>query len=149
MTQYTKGRERFAERLAELCNDKKLPARGRQKRLAERCEVSHQAVGKWLRGEAYPEIEKILALAEWAEVNVNWLLQGVGPKRGTHVDTKALLLDEVLHSMPPDVGADLIDNIRAKLIRIGKLEAREPTPRYMSMLDAYESDLTKRNRPLQ
>ena len=52
-----------------------------QEELAERLDVSRQAVGKWEQGQAYPEMEKLIALC--AVLNVS---------------ADALLLDE----LPPD-----------------------------------------------
>lgn len=141
------SRSAFARRLTELCDDMKMPARGRQRLLAGAFKVSQQAAGKWLRGESYPETEMLLAIATWADVNINWLLQGSGPKRGNRIDAKILVLDEALHSMPLEMGTDVLDNIRAKLIRFGKIEAREPSPRYLAMLEAYERDLGGSKKP--
>lgn len=132
----------FAARLHEICADKQLPVRGRATQLARQFAVSQQAAAKWLGGLSYPELETAIAIAEWAEVNVTWLLQGVGLKRGNRVSTRAQLLEEALRSLPPDLGTDLLDNLRAKLERVGRLTAQEPPARYQSMLDAYEHELT-------
>lgn len=134
----------FAERLKELCTDMKLPARGRQTQLAAKFKVSQQAARKWLEADAWPGMETIIALADWADVNVNWLLQGAGPKRGNRIDAKALILDEALRSLPTESGTDLIDSLRAKLIRVGKLSVNEPSARYATMLAAYEQDLARK-----
>lgn len=108
--------------------------------------VSQQGAAKWLGGLSYPELETAIAIAEWAEVNVTWLLQGVGMKRGNRVSTRAQLLDEAIRSLPPELGTDLLDNLRAKLERVGRLTAQEPPARYQSMLDAYEHEIaTKRH----
>lgn len=135
----------FAQRLRELCDDKALPLRGRQSRLAERFKVSQQAVRKWLEGVNYPDMKLIVAIADWGEVNVNWLLQGIGPKHGLRVESKVLMLDEALHALPRESGLDMIDNLRAKLIRFGKITAEEPATRYNVMLDAYEKDLARKS----
>ncbi len=137
----------FATRLLEICSDKGLPARGRQTLLARIFKVSQQAARKWLDAESFPSTETIIEIADWADVNVNWLLQGVGPKSGTRVDAKVLVLDEAVHSLPPELGADLLDNIRTKLERIGKLDAREPTGRYHVMLKAYEEEIFRKRMP--
>lgn len=136
-----KKRLEFAERLRDICEDMQLVERGRQTRLGKMFGVSQQAARKWLDGLTYPEMDTIVAIADWAGVNVNWLLQGVGPKRGNRVDAKVLLLDEAVHSLGPELGADLIDNLRAKLVRVGRLSAEEPKSRYGAMLDAYQHDL--------
>ena len=100
-------RQSFAQRLAEICADKGLPLRGRQTELSRLFKVSQQAAGKWLKAQSYPEMATAVALAAWAGVNVTWLLQGTGPKRGDRVDTKAVVLDEAIRSLPPDLGVDL------------------------------------------
>ena len=132
--------------MVELCNDMKLPQRGRQSRLADRFKVSQQAAKKWLDGKGYPTIETIVEIAEWADVNVNWLLQGAGPKHGNRIDAKALVIDEAVRSLPRELGIDLIDNLRAKLERVGKLQAHEPSKRYLTMLDAYEDELGRQRQ---
>lgn len=136
----------FSQRLAELCEEMGLPKRGRQTRLAQLFKVSQQAARKWLDAESFPMLETLVEIADWADVNINWLLQGAGPKRGNRIDTKALILDEAVHSLTPALGADLLDSLRAKLIRLGKLSVEEPNDRYMAMLRAYEHDLQK-NKP--
>ena len=134
----------FAERLIELCVDKQLPARGRQTQLAKLFKVSQQAARKWLDGRSYPETDKIVAIADWAGVNVNWLLQGVGPKHGNRVDAKALVLDEAVRMLPRELGLDLVDNLRAKLERIGKTLPNEPASRISTMLTAYEQEISRK-----
>jgi len=134
----------FAQRLVEVCEDMNLPARGRQTQLAKKFGVSQQAARKWLDGIAYPEIDKLVAMADWANINVNWLLQGVGPKHGNRVDAKALVLDEAVKLLPRELGLDLVDNLRAKLERVGKLRIGEPSSRYSTMLEAYEHEIARK-----
>jgi transcriptional regulator with XRE-family HTH domain len=140
MTEPTPAKVAFSDRLGEICDDMKLPKRGRQTRLAKQFGVSQQAARKWLEAEGFPGTEMIIALAEWAQVNVNWLLQGAGPKTGNRVAGRVLVLDEAIHALTPEMRTDLIDNLRAKLTRIGKLTAEEPSARYRTMLDAYEHE---------
>ena len=45
-----------------------------QEELAERLEVSRQAVGKWEQGQAYPELEKLIALCAVLNVSADMLL---------------------------------------------------------------------------
>lgn len=49
-------------------------------RLARAVGVSPSAFRKWLRGEAEPSRERLIALARTAGVGVAWLAEGVGPK---------------------------------------------------------------------
>ena len=55
----------FAERL----KDARRVCGLSQEELAERLDVSRQAVGKWEQGQAYPEMEKLIALC--AVLNVS------------------------------------------------------------------------------
>ena len=45
-----------------------------QEELAERLDVSRQAVGKWEQGQAYPELEKLIALCAVLNVSADMLL---------------------------------------------------------------------------
>jgi phage repressor protein C with HTH and peptisase S24 domain len=49
-------------------------------RLARAVGVSPSAFRKWLRGEAEPSRERLVALADAAGVNVAWLAKGEGPE---------------------------------------------------------------------
>lgn len=60
----------FAERL----KDARRVCGLSQEELAERLEVSRQAVGKWEQGVAYPEMEKLLALCAVLKVSADTLL---------------------------------------------------------------------------
>ncbi len=60
----------FSEKLTTLRKQKGLS----QEALAEKLGVSRQAVSKWERNEAQPELSKIVALCELFEVDPNELL---------------------------------------------------------------------------
>lgn len=47
-----------------------------QEQLAEKCEVSRQAVTKWESGESEPTISKLIMLAEIFEISVDELVMG-------------------------------------------------------------------------
>ncbi len=49
-----------------------------QEELAEKIGVSRQAVSKWETGEALPELNKIIALADVFAVTTDWLLKDGG-----------------------------------------------------------------------
>ena len=49
-----------------------------QEALAERLDVSRQAVSKWETGEAQPEIGKLRTLADVFHVTADWLLSDEG-----------------------------------------------------------------------
>jgi transcriptional regulator with XRE-family HTH domain len=73
----------FALRLNEICDDMDVPpkGRGRQTVLKTVVDLSQNAVLKWLEGEGYPSLENARRLAVWANVHIEWLLSGRGPKR--------------------------------------------------------------------
>ena len=60
----------FAERLKDARRECGLS----QEELAERLAVSRQAVGKWEQGQAYPELEKLIALCATLNVSADVLL---------------------------------------------------------------------------
>lgn len=72
--------ESFVSRLNELFDDKKLPNRGRQAFLSKQFRVSQPSAKKWLDGINYPEMGKIIEIANWGNVSVEWLLTGRGIK---------------------------------------------------------------------
>lgn len=126
----------FASRLHEICDDKGVVAeRGRQTALALQFRVSPNAARKWLLGQGMPELDMAIRIANWAEVNVLWLLQGTGPKRGDKVDpAPAELLDAVQH-LPADDGQQVFDFIRYKIERAEGWFAGDRVGRYVALLD--------------
>ena len=48
--------------------------------------VSAQAVRKWLLGETYPSQDKMILLADWLAVSVQWLRYGTGERVIDHQD---------------------------------------------------------------
>src|SRR5262252_1361420 len=68
-------RERFIGRLHEILRH--WPSGDR---LARATGVSPSAFRKWLRGEAEPSRERLVALAQAAGVSVGWLAGGEGPE---------------------------------------------------------------------
>lgn len=53
-----------------------------QEQIAEKIGVSRQAVAKWERGEALPDIENIVALADIYEVTIDSLVRNVAAYGG-------------------------------------------------------------------
>lgn len=53
-----------------------------QEQIAERIGVSRQAVAKWEKGEALPDIENIVALADIYEVTIDSLVRNVAAYDG-------------------------------------------------------------------
>lgn len=64
------------EKIMQLRKDRKLS----QEDLAEIVNVSRQAVSKWETGDAMPDTDKIVALADYFSVTTDWLLRGVAPQ---------------------------------------------------------------------
>lgn len=61
---------KFNEKLFELRKSKGLS----QEALAEKLDVSRQAVSKWETGDAFPEAAKLLAIAKLFDVTTDYLL---------------------------------------------------------------------------
>jgi transcriptional regulator with XRE-family HTH domain len=131
----------FAARLNEVCDDMKLPLHGRQTLLAKKFGVTQGATKKWLTGEGYPTMDKLIAICEWSDVNINWLTMGRGPKREGAVDTKSLVLGEAIEAMQTEDRQQVLDFIGYKFERSTvPLFAGERMARYMKMLDAFKKD---------
>lgn len=62
----------FAERLLSIRKQSKMT----QNEVAEKLDVSFQAVSLWERGETLPEISKLSELADLFNVTTDWLLDG-------------------------------------------------------------------------
>jgi hypothetical protein len=80
-------RQKFGQRMQEICNDRKAPERpyARENWLAEQMrpffEITSHAARKWLLGEAYPSPDKAEVLTNWGNVTYEWLMTGRGSKR--------------------------------------------------------------------
>jgi transcriptional regulator with XRE-family HTH domain len=74
----------FSDRLNEALDDIGFPAKGagRQGALGERMGVSQKGARKWLEGEAIPATSRIIDLAQWLNVNFEWLAMARGAKKG-------------------------------------------------------------------
>ena len=61
----------FSEKLAVLRKNKGLT----QKSLAEKLNVSRQAVAKWESGQAYPDISNLIQISNLMNVTVDYLVR--------------------------------------------------------------------------
>lgn len=61
----------FSEKLKQSRNEKHLS----QERLAELLDVTRQAISKWEQGVAYPETNKLIALAKVLNISLDWLFE--------------------------------------------------------------------------
>ena len=66
-----------------------------QEELAEKCQISRQAIAKWESGESVPTIEKLIFLADFYKVTLDEL---VGRK-----DNAALFEDFIKRYVPADI----------------------------------------------
>lgn len=131
----------FVARLNEVCDDMKLPTKhGRQTALAKVFGVTQGATKKWLSGASWPGFDNIVAICEWAGVNVNWLVMGAGPKRNDVVETKVLVLGEALEAMPQPDREQVLDFLAFKFEKSADLFVGERLARYMTMIDAFKKD---------
>ena len=64
--------DNFSRTLCDLRKQANLS----QEDLAERINVSRQAISKWERGEAYPDIENLIALSKLFDVSLDFLVYG-------------------------------------------------------------------------
>lgn len=55
-----------------------IPKRGRQALFAKRYGIAQPSSRRWLVGEDYPDIDKLIDLAKWGKTTVDWLLTGRG-----------------------------------------------------------------------
>ena len=69
--------EKFGEQLSAARKAKKYT----QEQLAEKYDVSRQAVAKWENGESIPDIYKIIQIAELFNVSLDFLILGKNVQR--------------------------------------------------------------------
>ncbi len=70
----------FADRLNEVCNDLKLPERGKSKLVGKMAGVGYKGAEKWLIGMGMPGMAHAAKLAVSLGVCFEWLMTGRGPK---------------------------------------------------------------------
>lgn len=131
----------FVARLNEVCDDMGLPRQhGRQTALAKVFGVTQGATKKWLNGLSWPGFDHIVAICNWAQVNVNWLVMGAGPKRTGPLETKVLVLGEAIESMPKAERDQVMDFLAFKFEKSADMFVGERLARYMTMIDAFKKD---------
>ena len=130
-------RQAFAARVNELCDDLGIePGRGRQTALGKRFDVTPKGARKWLMGMSYPEMPLAVAMCNEANVNVLWLLQGSGPKRGERIDPKLLHIAQALDAMPSEQRNSVLDFMKYQITQTGNWFASEALRTYIADLDA-------------
>ena len=82
-----------------------------QEKLAEKCQVSRQALAKWENGESVPTIDKLIFLADLYELSLDEL---VGR---TEKDTSIKVREYLKKFLAEDVPEDSEDDISAIVVR--------------------------------
>lgn len=77
-----------------------------QEELAERLDVSRQAISKWERGEACPDMNNLVAIAELFDVSLDELVNGTDVRNGEHVDAKKKVKVEIGNAIKIDITGD-------------------------------------------
>ncbi len=85
----------FAARLNDAMDAKNMPDRGRAADMAKKFSVTPKGAGKWIKGEAIPEIGTLIEISEWLGVEINWLLTGksssiIATQFDSNVDIKSI-----------------------------------------------------------
>lgn len=97
----------FSEQLSKLRKEANLT----QEDLAEKCQVSRQAIAKWESGESVPTIEKFIILAGLFEMSLDELV-GI-----TVVDKYAKAKQYIKEFAAKDIPIDEDDDISAIVVR--------------------------------
>lgn len=102
----------LGKRLALACDQKNIPAWGRNREIGKRLNVSPAAVSKWLNDKSRPTTSKLFELAHFLEVTPEWLASGKGPMRPIDGPTSQKLKEaiDILQSLD-NTNLDSILNI--------------------------------------
>lgn len=133
----------FAKRLEEICDDMGIPEGGRQTKLASQFEVVPNTARKWLLGIGLPELEMCMRIAKWADVNLLWLLQGGGLKKGEKIDKEAQALKQLIDEMPGESRQASFDFIGYQLTRADGFIRPDKVSEYMKLLDKLKANPPK------
>jgi hypothetical protein len=137
MSETSSERQVFALRMHEICDDLKLPkGRGRQTELGKLLEVTPKGARKWLTGAGWPEMDMAVRIANKAGVNVLWLLQGTGLKRGDRIDENTRTVVEAIERLPTEERGRVLNYLRFELQEHPGWFAEETRARYVSAIDA-------------
>lgn len=109
----------FGERLRELRDGKKIP----QRLLAEKLGVTQQAVAKWENDKAEPDIATINKLADFFEVDANYLLGRTDVPTPINTDdlpeTVAPYLPEGFDELSPEAKEEVLNFIDYIMVKYG------------------------------
>lgn len=85
-----------------------------QEELAEKCQVSRQAIAKWESGESVPTIEKLIYLAGLYEVTLDELVGRVAIDK--YAKVKEYIKEFAAEDIPVDDEDDISDIVRRYLL---------------------------------
>ena len=91
-----KHTKEFAGRLHQALDDLGIPAENRASFLAKMFGLTAPACRRWLNGLNYPETYRLVALANKLQVNIVWLLDGVGEKKESFQRINKDLLQDIV-----------------------------------------------------
>lgn len=94
--------EGFSNRLKEILADNGYPGWGRQRFIARKFGVSHPSAKKWLDGDNYPEMDKLIEFSRWGNTTIDWLVTGEGPKHPIKLSPDLISILEVLQNASPE-----------------------------------------------
>ena len=101
-----KVKEEFSKRLHTAMDKAAYPVRGRARVLSKQFSISDKGAGKWLNGDAIPETSKIPLIAEFLNVNSEWLISGLGQmtSQSTKKQANPSQFDNNISPLMPIVG---------------------------------------------
>jgi transcriptional regulator with XRE-family HTH domain len=111
----------FWVRLLEAMADRGLPTT--QTGAAKLAGVTQPAARKWRLG-GYPEMDRVIAIAEKLDVSVNWLLRGEGPKRPPRFSESDAQFVEML-----DLWSRVNVDARRNLVELARMIAAGQPPK--------------------
>jgi len=129
----------FSRHINELCDDWGMPQHGRQTHLGAKFGVNPNTARKWLLGIGLPELEKSIEIANEAGVNIRWLLQGEGLKKGDKVDADAEMLKSAIEELPDHMRQASFDFIEYQLVKADGFIAPGKLSSYIKLLEHLKS----------
>lgn len=78
----------IADRILELRKTKGIS----QEELADKINVSRQAISKWESGQSFPDLDKIVILSEYFNVTTDYLIKGISENNENVVTSKILYI---------------------------------------------------------
>ncbi len=91
-----------------------------QEELAEKCQVSRQAIAKWESGDSVPTIEKLVLLADLYELSLDELVGRI--KFDKYAKIKEYLKEFVAEDIPKDEEDDISAIVTRYLLFVERME---------------------------